>query len=315
VVAYRGRTWLELPWYFAEAFFYRRLLEAVRYFQPGPWQRHDPFSLQKRQQVQAAVSLSVEDWRSLDGMHTGRRFRAILHSCLWGNRADLSNYTVREQVRGGMTTGLEEHNLLIDHTEQVGALLSSQVDRVDFVNDNVGRELISDLVLADFLLEQGWVQQVVFHLKDSPFFVSDAMCQDVQGTVSLMAAERLGRRLEEHLAEGRLNLKDHAFWTSSLMYRQMPAALASDLACSDLVIVKGDVNYRRLLDDRRWPHTTPLEEIADYFPASYLVLRTLKGEIIVGLEPGQAEELSSVDPSWLINGKRGIIQFVRKEKE
>jgi len=70
------------------------------------------------------------------------------------------------------------------------------------------------------------------------------------------------------------------------------------------------VNYRRLLDDRHWPHTRRLEEIADYFPTPFLVLRTLKGEIMVGLSPGQAETLTAKDPTWLINGKRGIIQLV-----
>ena len=32
---YEGRTWLEVPWYFAETCFCRRLLEAVRCFRPG----------------------------------------------------------------------------------------------------------------------------------------------------------------------------------------------------------------------------------------------------------------------------------------
>jgi len=99
------------------------------------------------------------------------------------------------------------------------------------------------------------------------------------------------------------------FWTSCLMFRQMPLDLAGELAKADLVILKGDVNYRRLLDDRHWPHTARLEEIAAYFPAPFLVLRTLKGEIMVGLEPGQAEQLAAQDPTWLINGKRGIIQL------
>ena len=31
---YAGKTWLEIPWYFAESYFYRRLLEAIGYFQP-----------------------------------------------------------------------------------------------------------------------------------------------------------------------------------------------------------------------------------------------------------------------------------------
>jgi hypothetical protein len=69
-----------------------------------------------------------------------------------------------------------------------------------------------------------------------------------------------------------------------------------------------------LLDDAHWPPTTPLEQIADYFPASLLVLRTLKGEIIAGLEPGQAEALQTWDPAWLINGQRGLIQLVTKNR-
>jgi hypothetical protein len=39
-------------------------------------------------------------------------------------------------------------------------------------------------------------------------------------------------------------------------------------------------------------------------------VRTLKGELIVDLEPGRAEALSAVDPTWMINGQRGVIQFV-----
>ena len=73
------------------------------------------------------------------------------------------------------------------------------------------------------------------------------------------------------------------------------------------------MNYRRLLGDRHWPHTARLEEIADYFPAPFLVLRTLKGEILVGLAPGQAATLAAQDPAWLINGQRGLIHFCRPQ--
>ena len=45
---YVGRSWLDVPWYWAEAFFYRRVLEATRYFQPGPWQGIDPYAAKKR---------------------------------------------------------------------------------------------------------------------------------------------------------------------------------------------------------------------------------------------------------------------------
>jgi uncharacterized protein with ATP-grasp and redox domains len=309
--AFRGRGWLELPWYFAETYFYRRLLATVRYFQPGPWQGRDPFAPQKRIQEHEAVSSLALNLDALSSVDPDAAFEALLHACLWGNRADLSNFTVKEQARGGLAVRQERHNLLVDHTQPVAGLLSAGLDRVDFVNDNTGRELLSDLVLADYLLDRDWVGQITFHLKDRPFFVSDAMPEDLQEIISLLGTQPLGRRVAEYLAEGRLFLKSDPFWTTYLMLRQMPASLSAGLAQSDLVILKGDVNYRRLLDDRHWPHTELMENIADYFPSSFLVLRTLKGEIMVGLEPGQAEALAAEDPTWLINGKRGIIQLVK----
>jgi hypothetical protein len=314
LAAHRGRTWLELPWYLAEAAFYRRLLEAVRYFAPGPWQGHDPFAAQKRKQDRAAVDWLSKSWRFLADLEPEAAFTTLLHSSLWGNRADLSNFTVREQASGGLDVRQEQHNLLIDHTDRVLDLVSAGLDRVDFVSDNASRELLFDLALADFLLDQRWVRKIVLHLKDCPFFVSDAMPDDVHALLYLLRKEALGQQIEQHLASGRLLLRDHPFWTSSLMFRKLPPPLCNELAQSDLVILKGDVNYRRLLDDRHWPHTAQIEEIGAYFPAPFLVLRTLKGEIMVGLEQGQAEKLSTQDPDWLINGKRGIVQLVTKPK-
>jgi uncharacterized protein with ATP-grasp and redox domains len=320
VAAYHGKTWLEVPWYFAETYFYRRLLEAVRYFQPGPWEGHDPFEKQKRKQEEVAVEWLAAAWVQIADVEPEVAFEALLHSCLWGNRADLSNYTVRVQAQGGLMAREEQRNILIDHTDKVRKLLAGVLRRADFVNDNVGMDLLFDLALADFLLVQGQVREVVFHLKNRPFFVSDAMPKDVQALISLLravpdaAVEELGARMYDHLEAGQLTLKDDPFWTSSLMFRHLPSSLRADLARSSLVILKGDVNYRRLLDDRHWPHTRRMEEIADYFPAPFLVLRTLKGEIMVGLEAGQAEVLAAEDPTWLINGKRGIIQLVTKPK-
>ena len=315
LAAYEGRTWLELPWYFAETYFYRRLLEVVGYFQPGPHQGHDPFRVQKRAQIELAVARLAGDWEGLDSADPDLAFEALLHSCLWGNRADLSNQTVRLGVSGGLAARDERHNILIDHTEEVRRIVTGGIRRVDFVNDNVGLDLLFDLALSDLVLRQGWVGRVVCHLKDHPFFVSDAMPRDLHATLSLLAVSptasvrALGERLRRYVETGDLTLEAEPFWTSYLMYRDFPPTLCDTLARSDLVILKGDVNYRRLLDDRHWPHTTPLEEIAAYFPAPFLVLRTLKGEIQVGLEPGQAEALASEDAGWLINGQRGLVQY------
>ena len=255
------------------------------------------------------------NWTQLQEIHPEQAFVALLHSCLWGNRADLSNYTVKEQVQGGLAAQAERHLVIIDHTEAVYQRLSTGVARVDFINDNVGKELLFDLALADFLLRQGWTGQVTFHVKDRGFFVSDATREDVRATVELLQITSgetagLGGRLAGYLQDGRLQLSSDPYWTSSLMFREMPDAIRQELGKAGMVLVKGDVNYRRILDDRHWPYTTRMEAAAAYFPAPFACLRTLKGEIMVGLQPGQAEALSAGDPTWLINGKRGVIHYV-----
>jgi hypothetical protein len=52
----------------------------------------------------------------------------------------------------------------------------------------------------------------------------------------------------------------------------------------------------------------PFADAVSYFPAPLVALRTLKGEIITGLAPGQTERLAAEDPAWLVNGRRGVIQ-------
>jgi len=312
---YTGQAWLEAPWYFAETFFYRKLLQAVRYFQPGAWKGRNPFQPLKERQMQADVQRLASEWDAIFDLPPRQAFETLLHSALWGNRADLSNFTVQAAGRGGAQASLERQNILVNHTPQIEARLCAGLPRLDFINDNVGADVLFDLALSDFVLRQGWADAVVFHLKSQPFFVSDAMPDDIHRLVSLLrtaatpAARQLGQRLLEHLAGGRIHLATDPFWVSFRMLRQMPPALYAHFAGSGLVLLKGDVNYRRLLDDRRWPPATPLEAITAYFPAPFAALRTLKGEIIAGLPPGQAEALQAADPTWLINGQRGLIQM------
>ena len=314
---YAEKTWLEIPWYFAETFFYRRLLETVGYFQTGEEQGRDPFEKQKAAQMAGEIQRLSSVWEQFSGLETGEHFEALLHSSLWGNRADLSNFTVMVKARSGLATVAERHLILIDHTEQVHNLLAGGLARVDFICDNVGSDLLFDLALADFLLRQEWVQVIHLNLKNQPFFVSDAMPADAHSTVDLLRTsasaglKALGMRLDEDLSAGHLVFDTDLFWTSWRMFRNMPARLRKELASAGLVLVKGDVNYRRLLDDRHWPPTTRMEDVCGYFPAPFVALRTLKGEIMAGLHPGQAETLQAEDSTWLINGKRGVIQLVR----
>ena len=312
---YEGCTWLDLPWYFAETYFYRRLLEATRYFQPGRWQGLDPFGRQKRAQEASAVTQVAEAWCQIEATPAESRLIALLHAALWGNRADLSNLTVRERSVGDPAADAE--NILIDDTAAAECLLTEGVGETAFINDNVGADSLFDLVLTDHLLDRRLARRVTFHLKNQPFFVSDAMPEDIRHMIARLAASEvtgmaaLGARLDAALSSGALVLAKDRFWTRCLSFYDLPDAVRAELDRADLVILKGDVNYRRLLDDRHWPPDTRLDAVTANFPRPFLILRTLKGEIIVGLAPGQAETLAAADPTWLINGKRGLIQLAK----
>ncbi len=55
--------------------------------------------------------------------------------------------------------------------------------RVDVILDNAGFELVTDLVLADFLVSAGLAKQIRFHGKSIPWFVSDVTKQDFEWTI------------------------------------------------------------------------------------------------------------------------------------
>jgi len=313
---YAGKTWLEIPWYFAETYFYRRLLEILGYLQPGKFYKLDPFNIQKVSLENSALDQLRSNWLLIEKKPIQERFIYLLHASLWGNRADLSNFTVKENAHQGIDTHILRQHIIINHTQRVHNYLRTGVQTVVFINDNVGADSLCDLFLADFLLTHSWVQTVVFHLKNQPFFVSDAMPTDIQRIIHKLKSMPgtlipLGKRLIECLQNGKLQLTTDPFWVSSLTFNQIPEPLCSELSQADLIILKGDVNYRRLLDDRHWAPITKVEKVTKQFPKPFLLLRTLKGEIIVGLAKGQAKEIAIQDPTWLINGKRGIIQFVK----
>ena len=316
---WQGKTWRDLPWFFAETYFYRRVLEVVRYFQAGPGHLLDPFEPQKREALRQGLETLGSFYASFpQGAPLEARFALWLERSLWGNRADLSNPEVTAKAQR-MKPGGAEH-LLVDHRAAAWKLLvEGRAQRLDLVTDNCGLELLSDLGLLDLLLAQGLVSTVHLHLKGQPFYVSDAMVKDLTATLSALRdaqtpeLQGLGRRLNKAMEVGRLIAHDHAFWTTFRFFREFPEDLALMLAQSDLILLKGDVNYRRLIEDRHWPPTSDLETIAAYMPSSFLALRTLKGELIVGLPEGLAERLAQEDPTWLINGERGLIHLVLRQ--
>jgi hypothetical protein len=318
----QGKNWLEVPWFFAEAYFYRRVLEATGYFQAGSGQGVDPFLKQKNGGLANAAEMIQRLARRLNlaldagPSHQRDTLEALLQTSLWGNQADLSLWPA-ERGNHPDHSSLDKAGefLLVDDTAAVTDTLLERPRRVDFLSDNAGFELVMDLFLADYLLSSGLTSTIHFHLKQHPTFVSDTLAADVGETLAWLGQEpepdsnRAAARLVQHIQGGRLRLDDHDFWTSPLAGWEMPHDLESDLAASQLVIVKGDMHYRRCLGDLHWPFTTPFDDILRYFPTPVVCLRTYKSEVACGLTSEQVETVRRTDPDWLINGRWGLIQF------
>jgi uncharacterized protein with ATP-grasp and redox domains len=325
IAPYKGSNWLDVPWYFAEAYFYRRILEAITYFQVGDYQNVAPYEEQKRlglaTTIDAIQALSVFVKNAIISATTieakKNAFKQLLSADLWGNRVDLSLWPILEGGVSRVESTREQSYILVDDTPIIAErFVDFQTARVDFIVDNAGFELIGDLCLADYLLATDAAGVVHLHLKPHPIFVSDAMTKDVFYTVKFLCQaddvniKELGLRLKDYLDKGRLLCQENFFWTSPLAFWEMPEALDQELSNSDLIIVKGDANYRRTIGDRHWEYTTPYQSITSYFPAPFVALRTLKSELAAGLSTAQLEQLPQKDPQWLTNGQWGVIQFV-----
>ena len=316
-----GIPWIEVPWFFAEVYFYRRILEATQFFGKGQWQEVDPFAVQKQRELEAICSnpaIAVES----NSSWSHEQLILRLYQALWGNRADLSlkpGETITETDATEFHTS--QQHILVDDSSTVFTVLTEKAhSRIDLIADNAGFELFHDLQLIEFLLSTHITQQVFLHLKVHPTFVSDATTQDVHSllkTLSLTKQSNLctwSNSLENYLKTERLILCADEFWTSPFAFWEMPDSLYQELAKSSLIVIKGDANYRRILGDRQWSFTAPFSEIASYFPAPLVALRTLKSEIVAGLQPTQLKQLTNEDAEWLINGHWGLIQFVDRQK-
>jgi len=219
-------------------------------------------------------------------------FREMCEICLWGNATDLSlltslTYEDIQKLQGSQARKDAEENILVNDLDAAfNALRQSKNEgkaerRVDIVLDNAGFELFVDLILAGYLLSAGIATSVVLRPKVIPWFVSDVVPQDFADLIQALAdpqsfytaPDDSGREktplsdkeLEEvkflfdqwsnFHAEGRLIIRPHPFWTMGGSYWRLPHVapdLFEDLKESELVLFKGDLNYRKLTNDVRF---------------------------------------------------------------
>jgi uncharacterized protein with ATP-grasp and redox domains len=311
-------TWLEVDWFFAETLLFRLVVETVRWWEFN----QDPYAPMKNDAL-AKRSLweSLEDTLLLPG-GCAARLPELLRRSLWGNRSDLS-YTA-----AAAHSEIRHEDLISDDIDRAAEhLLRAQLaffpdpdqGLTHIITDNVGAELAHDLALADALITS-YSDVVVLHVKYFPTYVSDATPADVReflrrciegehSGAALPAVRDFGERMQTALRDGRLRLAPNLFWNSSRFLWELPRTLSHVFEGAQLVILKGDMNYRRAIGDAVWEPTTAFSKVVDYFPVPLLALRTLKSDPIIGLPYGRAEILNDNDSEWRINGRYGVAQL------
>jgi hypothetical protein len=142
------------------------------------------------------------------------------------------------------------------------------------------------------------------------------MIKDIHATVeklkSLPGTSSAGRALEDFLRAGRLRLLEHYFWNGPKHFPELPGDIRAELSSADISLLKGDANFRRLIEDRSWPFAVNLEDLTPWFPGTYAVLRTLKSEAAADIPEALSQRMNRKDPAWLTNGRWGYIRLVVK---
>ncbi|XP_066922509.1 damage-control phosphatase ARMT1-like [Clytia hemisphaerica] len=328
------KGWFDVAWLSCECYLYRRILSALN--QSSLHQDFDPFLNQKETafntSITAMKTLAQYVLAFLQNMEdTDEKLRmdfdTLLEYCLWGNKCDLSisaGVQVYKQLKeSDQLKTLSEH-IISNHTEKLYHYICKEkpLARVDFILDNAGFELYTDLCLAEFLLEKKMCKQIRFHVKDIPWFVSDTSRKDFLWTIQQCTQSEeepirlLGQKWQKRLDDGTFLIVNKPYWTYGQDFaemRKIDPDLYQYLSESGLLIFKGDLNYRKLLGDRNWPTTTSFDNsLYGFCPAPLVTLRTLKCDMVVGLCEGKAEELQAITDQWMINAEYAVVQFCQK---
>lgn len=322
---YMGQNWLEAPWLVVEFYFYRRILEAIGFFNEGHFLRFDPFQFQKSEGFAAALEpvndllLWIDDLMNGGAQPASLLEQLLVHN-LEGNRVDLSLWPVKNgksEQQNDLAGGDKGFLAADDVHRAVEALCSKTIHQLDVLMDNAGMEMLSDLSMVVYLLEHNLAGQAVVHVKPYPVFVSDVIENDVHACVRLLEGQRdqyprladFGARISQFLANGKLLIRCEGFWGLPLAFWEMDDEVRQCLSKSDFIVIKGDANYRRLLGDRRWDPFFPFHQVVSYMPAPTLAVRVIKSEPIAGLEPQRFKHMAQTDPQWMKDGKWGLFQF------
>lgn len=261
--------------------------------------------------------------------HDGERkeqITDILKANLSSNSSDLS------QMFWSDFRDVEFASDQVNHSEKFWKDYCRDVSNktINIVVDNFGIEFLWDLVLGYYLTTKG-VTKIIYHVKHIPMFVSDVVEGD--HTIMFDKLESLlniskSRRKKEYLSA--LNLlkassekfvfKANYLWnmpysfskivstnseTSSLLYNDIIDLFTGN----ELLIVKGDLNYRRLVEDKLWNSRRKTVQKIKYAKCPILVIRSYKSSVVMDSNIPDSKMVQRFGPDWKTDGRVGAVLY------
>ncbi|XP_023211734.1 protein-glutamate O-methyltransferase-like [Centruroides sculpturatus] len=333
----RPPQWFEDEWLYTENYMYRKIREAFEL--SDRLNNFDPFCKKKERALWGSMDVIVMTMEYLHHIINNinkneikaikAHFATFLKLSLWSNRCDLSISAGKENVQKDcLIKQLEElnKNILVNDIDKLWEYINKTAQNsnicLDIILDNVGFELICDLCLLEFLTATKLIDKARIYVKMIPWYVSDTMEKDIYWTLNELGQVQnekvctLVDRYNKRLKCGEWKIEKEQFWTLPYDFSEMKIvdkALYQKLSDADIILFKGDLNYRKLVGDRKWPTTTPFHiALNNFLPSTLCALRTLKADVVTGLASGQAEKLQNFQSDWMISGEYAVIQCVIK---
>jgi len=258
----------------------------------------------KYEEITAAKTNKTENGSDPDD-EIDNLIKKVLRFSLEANTGDLSQL---REIKS------EDVSVLCDETECcIGYLTHKCYDRFDIICDNSGAELFSDVYLAALCILFGMAKKVILHVKPCPFFVSDATLDDFAKLLTLLTAHDKNPELLKFLHEKKIEVKTDDFWVQPYYFDSMSHTLKEHFIKSDLVIVKGDLNYRRLVKDCHWELSDRLKDRSLLKKSNGSLIpviapRVLKSDLLIGIDKVFEAFARNEDPKYKTDGKWGVIQ-------
>jgi hypothetical protein len=285
---------IELPFYKLEVYFYRLILEIINYKQ----YKIDPFELEKHYDLNLlTISYTEEHFKLLTIENSLKNL--ILNSLL-GNSSDLSQ----------LNDVYKESTLLINQIDALESAVNT-TENIHIILDNAGRELFHDLLLALKISFSG--KKVFLYFKKLPGFVSDAIEDDLSQLLAFLEKRSLSFDIEilkSKIINHEIQTVYSLFFNSPESYADIDNNLVKAEG-SNLIILKGDLNYRKYFDDRKWKNSINPLTLKKKSKIPTYALRVVKSDLLVGLD-----DIPELNREMLMDiknniGKFSIIQKIR----